>query len=54
MIVATSLTYVAVCRAIELAKMPPPVLPEHTDETPVMRWLSRNEISTERYIRHFP
>jgi len=54
MIIATSLTYVAVCRAIELAKMPPPVLPEHTAEGPVMRWLSRNEISTERYIRHFP
>jgi hypothetical protein len=53
MIIATILTYVAVRNAIELAKMPPPVLPEHA-EAPVMRWLNRNEISTEQHNRHYP
>jgi hypothetical protein len=53
MIIATILTYVAVRNAIELSKMPPPVLPEHT-EAPMMRWLNRNEISVERHNRHYP
>jgi hypothetical protein len=53
MIIATILTYVAVRKAIDLAKMPPPVLPEHA-EAPVMRWLNRNEVSSERHNRHYP
>jgi len=53
MIIATALTYVAVRKAIDLAKMPPPVLPEH-GEAPVMRWLNRNEISSEQHNRHYP
>jgi len=53
MTIGTVLTYVAVRKAIELAKMPPPVLPEPA-ETPVMRWLNRNEVSTDRHIRYYP
>jgi hypothetical protein len=53
MIIATVLTYVAVRKAVDLAKMPPPVLPEHA-EAPVMRWLNRNEMTTERHNRHYP
>jgi len=53
MILATVLTYVNVRKAIELAKMPPPVLPEHA-EAPVMRWLNRNELTTERHNRLYP
>jgi TRAP-type uncharacterized transport system fused permease subunit len=51
-IIATVVTYLAVRKAIELAKTPPPVLPEHA-EAPVMRWLNRNEMSTE-HNRHYP
>jgi len=53
MIIATVCIYVAVRNALDLAKMPPPVLPEHA-EAPVMRWLNRNEISTEQHNRHYP
>jgi len=53
MIIATIVTYLAVRKANELAKTPPPVLPEHA-EAPVMRWLNRNEISTEQHNRHYP
>ncbi|PPQ76645.1 hypothetical protein CVT26_013899 [Gymnopilus dilepis] len=42
MIVATILIFVAARKAIELAKMPPPVFPEGA-QAPVMRWLDRND-----------
>jgi len=50
MIVATFLTLVAARRAIEFAKLPPPV-PERA-EGPEMRWLNRNDpfiTAAERY-----
>lgn len=53
MIIATVVTFLAVRKAMELAKTPPPVLPEHA-EAPVMRWLNRNEMSTDRHNRHYP
>jgi len=42
MIVACIIIFVAARRAIELAKMPPPVFPAGA-EAPVMRWLDRND-----------
>jgi len=42
MIIASIIIVVAARRAIELAKMPPPVFPTGT-EAPVMRWLDRND-----------
>ncbi|KJA22571.1 hypothetical protein HYPSUDRAFT_202133 [Hypholoma sublateritium FD-334 SS-4] len=42
MIVATVITFVAARRAIEFAKLPPPVFPSGA-EAPVMRWLDRND-----------
>ncbi|CAA7270310.1 unnamed protein product [Cyclocybe aegerita] len=42
MIIASILTFVAARRAIELAKLPPPVFPEGA-QAPVMRWLDRND-----------
>jgi hypothetical protein len=42
MIVATIVIFVAARRAIELAKMPPPVFPAGA-QAPVMRWLDRND-----------
>jgi len=42
MIVASIIMFVAARRAIELAKMPPPVFPSGA-EAPVMRWLNRND-----------
>jgi len=53
MIIASVVTYLAVRNAIELAKMPPPVLPEHAN-APVMRWLNHDEISTDQHNRHYP
>jgi len=50
--IATILTFVAARKAIELAKMPPPVFPEQA-QTPVMRWLNRNDPFAS-YNRQYP
>ncbi|KAF8154442.1 hypothetical protein B0H34DRAFT_799226 [Crassisporium funariophilum] len=42
MFVAAIMIFIAAYRAIELAKLPPPVFPTGA-ETPVMRWLDRND-----------
>jgi len=42
MTIASIIIFVAARRAIELAKMPPPVFPTGA-EAPVMRWLDRND-----------
>jgi len=55
-IVATVLTLVAARKAIEIAKLPPPVFPAGS-EAPVMRWLDRNDpflSVTERHNRQYP
>jgi hypothetical protein len=41
-LIATIIIFLAARRAIELAKLPPPVFPTGT-EAPVMRWLDRND-----------
>ena len=41
-IIGTAIIFVAARRAIELAKLPPPVFPSGA-EAPVMRWLDRND-----------
>ncbi|KIM38592.1 hypothetical protein M413DRAFT_244038 [Hebeloma cylindrosporum] len=42
LIIATSIIFIAARRAIEFAKLPPPVFPSGA-EAPVMRWLDRND-----------
>jgi len=42
MVIATAIIFIAARRAIELAKLPPPVFPSGA-EAPVMRWLNRND-----------
>jgi len=42
MIIATIITFVAARRAIEFAKLPPPVFPSGA-QAPAMRWLDRND-----------
>lgn len=41
-IIGTAIIFIAARRAIELAKLPPPVFPTGA-EAPVMRWLDRND-----------
>ena len=41
-VVAAIIIFVAARRAIEFAKLPPPVFPSGA-EAPVMRWLDRND-----------
>jgi len=52
MTIATVLTFVAARKAIELANMPPPVFPDQAN-TPVMRWLNRNDPFAS-YNRQYP
>jgi len=42
MLIATIIIFLAARRAVELAKLPPPVFPAGA-EAPVMRWLDRND-----------
>jgi hypothetical protein len=42
MIIASTIIFIAARRAIELAKLPPPVFPSGA-EAPIMRWLDRND-----------
>ncbi|KAF9477223.1 hypothetical protein BDN70DRAFT_118253 [Pholiota conissans] len=50
MIIAAIIIFVAARRAIELAKLPPPVFPSGA-EAPVMRWLDRNDPFREILLR---
>jgi hypothetical protein len=51
MAIASIIIFVAARRAIELAKLPPPVFPSGA-EAPVMRWLNRNDPFLASVERH--